>query len=252
MSSLPRISLPRAIAGVLGLLLLFAAGPVQSAQAQDASQGQAAQEAPSPDAVADRMLASLTQQLDLSEDQQAEVRPILVSTFEEQRAMMKKAAQEDSNVDPKEMRQQMQQAQAKADKKLATVLDDEQMKKYRALKQQGPQQDGDPVDAAVQQLDAQLDLSDDQQAKVRGILESQAEQAKQLQQQLASADQQQRRSLMQKARKMQQQTSQRIEAVLTEEQVQKLHKLQQQRRQQMQKRQQQMEKQMEKSGDGNQ
>ena len=219
--------IPRFAAAMLcGLLLLATAGRAQAQQ-----QGQQGQ-MPNPEAIADQMLASLDAELELTEEQKAEVRPILTDALGEQAALMQQMRQ-DSTASPQDVQSDMQQIQKRADERLAGVLTEEQMTKYDAMRSQ--QGGGDPIETAIAQLDAQLDLTDEQKTQMRPILEAQMQKVQAMMQEMQSSGEQatakQRQQAMQEAQEIQQQTKQQIEAVLTEEQVQKLNQMQQQMQQ---------------------
>ena len=76
------------------------------------------------------MLDRLQTELGLSAEQMVKVEKIFTAQAEERRGMFEEAQQ---NGDRAAMREAMQAMQAETEKKLATVLTDEQMVKYREM-----------------------------------------------------------------------------------------------------------------------
>lgn len=244
---------------VLAALLL---APTRGA----AAQGSATPPAIDADAVADRMVTAMADQLSLSEEQQTQVRPIFVTAVEEQQALLEEYRQQEGDASPQDLRDDLQEVQEEADQNLSDVLSEEQMQQYTQMRkeqaqqrrqrrqqaqrpQQGAQQGqqqapANPIDRVLTQFGEQLNLTEEQKNELRPILEEQAQQMRAMQQEMQGADADARSEHMEEMRAMQQETSERIEAILDAEQVEAFRALQEQQRQAMEQRRQQMQEQM--------
>ncbi|WP_397445620.1 hypothetical protein [Polaribacter sp. R77954] len=83
-----------------------------------------------------KMLTNLSTELNLTETQKAEIKPLLVSQLADRKAMnekrkaLKESGEELSKEDRKEMRKEANAKTAAFNAKLASILDKEQMEKY--------------------------------------------------------------------------------------------------------------------------
>lgn len=104
--------------------------PVSTALAQDAAGAPAQTQSghqPDPQRQAKRMAKTLN----LSQDQQSKIEPILAD-----RAQKAEAVRSDSSLAPADRRSKMQGIQQDADSKIEAVLNDQQKQQYEQMKQQ--------------------------------------------------------------------------------------------------------------------
>jgi hypothetical protein len=85
-----------------------------------------------PETVIERSMGTLTRELELSEEQQAEVRPILVEQAEAMFALRDAGRTEDAEK-RHELRNQVREIHKRTGEQLQTVLDQTQMQQYREL-----------------------------------------------------------------------------------------------------------------------
>ena len=86
-----------------------------------------------PEEMAQRQVDRLTEQLDLSKDQQKQVYDLNIENFENMQSMR---GQRDGGGDFEAMREQMQKAREEQNNKMKAILTDEQWEKYEAYQEE--------------------------------------------------------------------------------------------------------------------
>ena len=128
----------------LALGALLALGTSYAALAQDTpqtppDQGQAAPPAGHPTGTMrmdpDRQLARLTQELNLTQDQQTQIKPMLVDRQQKMQGLM-----ENQSLSQDDRRQQARSVMEGFNKNLKSVLNDDQKQKYDAMLERGRRQ----------------------------------------------------------------------------------------------------------------
>ncbi|MBW8747180.1 MAG: hypothetical protein JF584_06405 [Acidobacteria bacterium] len=114
------------------LLAIMVVTPVVMAVAAQQQEEQVInKQVPGPEPPADRMLALYTRKLNLTPDQQAQMKPLL-----EERQQKLTALRNDSSVRGRQRLHQVKQIRDDEDKKINTVLNDDQKKEYAQLEEQ--------------------------------------------------------------------------------------------------------------------
>ena len=132
-----------AFAGAAALLLLLAAPSVHAqGPAQGRGQGGPGMMMGTPEERAQRELARLTEALELTTAQQAEVRPVLVRQFTAQQAMMEAGRQQGGDMTA--MRTGMQALQESTRTAILALLTPAQKTAYQALAEQPGRMRGAP------------------------------------------------------------------------------------------------------------
>lgn len=129
---------------VLGAVVAVGAGAMVQAQDNPAPPPPPSQQQtlPGPDSrrmSPERQLQHLTQLLNLSQDQQDKIRPIL-----EERQRKMRAVFEDDSLAPADRRSQMMKIRDEETEKVKAVLTDEQKQKYEAMRQRMRPRQGPP------------------------------------------------------------------------------------------------------------
>jgi len=122
-----------ALASVAALLLILLAAPAWSQEPpeRERQRGRRGNGGP-PDM--DQVMERLTQDLELSEEQAAEVRPILEGQREKMQALRDEFGPPGDEVDRDAMRERMREIAEETDERLAQVLDEAQMEQYRKMR----------------------------------------------------------------------------------------------------------------------
>ena len=119
------------------LLLLVLIAPATFAQEAPPADDPAAQVA--------KRLSAMSERLDLSDEQQSELREILVAGAERQRAIMEShgitpesraAGERPGRSEMRALRKDMKAARDATDEKVAAVLNDDQMSEYRVMREE--------------------------------------------------------------------------------------------------------------------
>ena len=114
------------------LLAIMVVTPVVMAVAAQQQEEQVMnKEVPGPQPPTDRMLALYTRKLNLTPDQQARMKPLL-----EERQQKLTALRNDSSVRGGQRLRQVKQIREDEDKKINTILSDDQKKQYAQLEEQ--------------------------------------------------------------------------------------------------------------------
>lgn len=114
------------------LLAIMVVTPVVMAVAAQQQEEQVInKQVPGPQPPADRMLALYTRKLNLTPDQQAQMKPLL-----EERQQKLTALRNDSSVRGGQRLHQVKQIREDEDKKINTILSDDQKKQYAQLEEQ--------------------------------------------------------------------------------------------------------------------
>jgi len=114
------------------LLAIMVVTPVVMAVAAQQQEEQVInKQVPSPEPPADRTLALYTRKLKLTPDQQAQMKPIL-----EERQQKLAALRNDGSVRGMQRLHQVKQIREDEDKKINTILSDDQKKQYAQLEEQ--------------------------------------------------------------------------------------------------------------------
>jgi len=124
-----------ALASVTALLLILLAAPAWSQEPPEREQnrGRGRQGGP-PDM--DQVMERLTKELELSEAQAAEVRPILEGQREKMQALRDEFGPPGDETDRDAMRERVRETAEEADEQLAQVLDETQMEEFRKIRHQ--------------------------------------------------------------------------------------------------------------------
>lgn len=149
-------------------------------------------------------LQGIIQQLNLTDDQKAQVKPILED--------LKHAMEEARNLQPPERGQKMREALQTAREKLNPILTEEQRTKLKELTAQAT----DPA-ARLQAALKNLNLTDDQKAKIKDVVDKYRPQFGEIMKSAAGD----RQAAMQQIRPLLQEMRDNITAILTPEQAQK-------------------------------
>ena len=122
-----------ALASVSALLLILLAAPAWSQEPpeRERQRGRGRYGGP-PDM--DQVMERLTQDLELSEEQAAEVRPILEEQREKMQALRDEFGPPGDEVDRDAMRERVREIAEETDEQLAQVLDETQMEEFRKIR----------------------------------------------------------------------------------------------------------------------
>jgi hypothetical protein len=122
-----------ALASISALLLILLAAPAWSQEPpeRERHQGRGRYGGP-PDM--DQVMERLTQDLELTEEQAAEVRPILEDQRQAMQALRDEFGPPGDEVDRDAMRERVREIAGEVDERLAQVLDETQMEQYRKIR----------------------------------------------------------------------------------------------------------------------
>ncbi len=87
-----------------------------------------------PEAMVDRMMEETTETLDLSKDQEKQLREIMLENFDKMAKMREEM--QNSGGGFENMREQMQEAREEQNKKIKEILSEEQWEKYQVMQEE--------------------------------------------------------------------------------------------------------------------
>ncbi len=87
-----------------------------------------------PEAMVDRMMEETTETLELSKDQEKQLREIMLDNFDNMAKMREEMQNNGGGFE--EMREQMQQAREEQNKKIKEILSEEQWEKYQVMQEE--------------------------------------------------------------------------------------------------------------------
>ncbi|MCS7337494.1 MAG: Spy/CpxP family protein refolding chaperone [Verrucomicrobiae bacterium] len=206
-----------------GLLFSLATSLAQSGQAETVRPGgsgrgpEARQFGPGPRASIDQRVQRLTQMLNLTPEQQAKLRAILE---EEQKKLQE--LRTNTAIAPAEQAIKIREIRDGTNEKIREMLTPEQRERFESMPRLGLGQGPRPelqfgIDQRVRRMSETLNLTPDQQAKVRTILEEERNKMRELRAD-ATLTPEQRRTKM---RELAQESNNKIRQILTSEQKEK-------------------------------
>ena len=122
-----------ALASVAALLLILLAAPAWSQEPPERERNRGRRGYGGPPDM-DQVMERLTQDLELSEEQATEVRPILEEQREKMQALRDEFGPPGDETDRDAMRERVREIAEETDEQLAQVLDETQMEEYRKIR----------------------------------------------------------------------------------------------------------------------
>ena len=169
----------------------------------------------------DQKLERMNQQFELSTDQQSQMKELLIE------AEQKREAYRSSGNRPS--REEMQANRKEMDAKMKSILTDEQYAKMKALRknhQHKPNRSSKSVDAQLQKMDDNLDLTPEQEQKIKVLIEqSKKEKAEIMESNTLSEDE--KKDAVKELRKKK---KEQMKQILTAEQLEKMKAMKREKR----------------------
>ena len=123
-----RTTFGKALVAALCVLMVACLVFIQTASAQDRGRPG---KAPSPE----RVMAKLTERLNLTEEQKVQMQPVIKDDMEKHRDVMTKAREQEIK-DREAVRAQFEAIDKETDAKLATILSAEQLKEFQKIREE--------------------------------------------------------------------------------------------------------------------
>jgi Spy/CpxP family protein refolding chaperone len=207
----------KTIITVIAVALFVVTGSVaMAAPAQPASQSAAAGPGMKKMSKPENRMARLSRGLDLTEEQKAKIKPIL-----EDESAKVESVLDNSNLSRQQKRTRIREIHAATFEQIKTILTPEQLKKHeemmKSAKKMSPGMRNATPDNRLQRLSTTLNLSEEQKAKIKPMLEDESTEVKAVLDD-SNLSRQQKRT---KIRDIHADTFEQIKTILTPEQLKK-------------------------------
>jgi Spy/CpxP family protein refolding chaperone len=157
-------------------------------------------------------MAELTKKLNLTEEQQAKIKPILENELQQTKSL-----REDKATPPQQRREKMQTIRTSTNDEINKVLTPEQQKKFAEMNPPSRLEHRSRADNRINELGEKLDLTADQKAKLQPILDTEAKEIQAARDDKALSPEQR----MTKIAEIRKTTQESINGILTPEQQKK-------------------------------